>query len=173
MGQPFLYSLGICVAGAVLEGLFAGRGVKLRLAELRLPRLAPPLWAWALIGLGYYAICFAVCYRLFTAPEPTALTYASLALLGGLMFVNAFWNYVFFRMRSPYHAFLLSVPYTLLAVSLFLVLLAADRRASAILSPYLAYLLFGNFWGYRVWKLNAPSSDPPPARRGSSQNRAC
>jgi tryptophan-rich sensory protein len=156
MGQPFLYSLGICVAGAVLEGLFAGRGVKLRLAELRLPRLAPPLWAWALIGLGYYAICFAVSYRLFTAPEPTALTYASLALLGGLMFVNAFWNYVFFRMRSPYHAFLLSVPYTLLAVSL-----------------YLAYLLFGNFWGYRVWKLNAPSSDPPPARRGSSQNRAC
>jgi translocator protein len=166
MGQPFLYSLGICVAGAVLEGLFAGRGVSLRLAELRLPRFAPPLWAWVLIGFGYYAICFAVSYRLFSAAEPTALTYASLTVLGGLMFVNALWNYVFFRMRSPYYAFLLSVPYSLLAASLFLVLLAVDRGASAIFSPYLANLLFGNIWGYRVWKLNPPSNESPPARRG-------
>jgi len=83
-----------------------------------------------------------------------------------LVFVNALWNYVFFRMRSPYYAFLLSVPYTLLAVSFFLVLLATDRGASAFFSPYLAYLLFGNFWGYRVWRLNPPSNDPPPARRG-------
>ncbi len=163
MGHPLLYSLGACVVGAVLEGLFAGRGIKQRLAELRLPRFAPPLWAWVLIGLGYYMICFAVSYRLFSSSEPAALTYTSLALLGGLMFVNAFWNYFFFRRRSPYHAFLVSVPYSLLAVLLFVVLLRTDLVAAGCLSPYIAYLLFGNIWGYQVWKLNPARNEPSTA----------
>jgi benzodiazapine receptor len=163
MGQPLLYSLVACVAGAVLEALFAGSGIKQRLAELRLPPFAPPLWAWALIGLGYYTICFAVSYRLLSSPKPTALTYASLALLGGLMFVNAFWNYFFFRTRNLYHAFLVSVSYSLFAMLFFLVLLRTDLVAAGCLSPYVAYLLFGNIWGYRVWKLNPPLNESSTA----------
>ena len=158
MGLSLLYAVGICVAGAMLEGLFAGRRIKQRFAELRLPRFAPPLWTWILIGLGYYAMCFAVSYRLLCAPA-TALTYASLAMLGGFMFVNAFWNYFFFRTRNTYHAFLVSVHYSLMALFLFVLLLRTDPVAAGCLSPYLVYLAFGIAWGYWVWKLNPPPGE--------------
>jgi hypothetical protein len=44
MDRPLLYSLGICAISVALEKLFAGGGIKQRVAELRVPRFVPPLW---------------------------------------------------------------------------------------------------------------------------------
>jgi hypothetical protein len=65
MTRAIVYSLAICVLGAALEGLFAGSGIKQRLANLRLPSYAVPFWGWMGIGGLYYLICFAILYRLF------------------------------------------------------------------------------------------------------------
>lgn len=153
MHPPLLYSLGICVVSAVLEGLFAGRGIKQRLAELRVPRFAPPLWTWIVIGLGYYAICFAVLFRLFSQ-EKTGLRDAALVLLGVMMFINAAWNWFFFRSRNLRHAFAIGLPYGLVALALFAVLLRLDAVAAWWLLPYLVYLLYASVWSYRIMQLN-------------------
>ena len=154
MPPALLYSLGICVASAVLEGVFAGSGIRPRLAGLRAPRFTPPLWTWIVIGLGYYAICFLLLYRLFSLPEETALRSVALVLLGVLMFVNAVWNWFFFRTRNLRHAFAIGLPYGIVALVLFFVLLRLDPVAAWWLSPYLVYLLYAGLWGYRVWRLN-------------------
>jgi len=153
MTRALIYSLVICAAGAGLEGLFAGSGIRQRLAELRLPKYAVPFWGWIIIGGLYYVICFAISYRLFLTP-PSALRNAAFALLATIMFVNALWNYFFFRTRNLFHAFLLGLPYGVIAVALFVVLLRVDQRAAWWLSPYLLYLFYGSIWGYRTWKLN-------------------
>jgi tryptophan-rich sensory protein len=155
MSRALIYSLGICIASVALEGVFAGSGIKRRLAELRVPRFAPPLWGWIVIGLCYYAICFSVLYRLFSLPPASGLQErAPLALLGGVMLTNAFWNYFFFRTRNLLHAFLIGIPYSVLAVVLFGLLLGLDRTAAWVLFPYLVYLFYANYFGYRIWKLN-------------------
>lgn len=155
MSRALIYSFVVCLVSVVLEGAFAGSGIKSRLAELRVPRLAPPLWGWIAIGLCYYAICFSVLYRLFRSPADSR---APLALLAGVMLTNAFWNYYFFRTRNLLHAFLIGIPYSLLAVVLFGFLVQSDRAAAWILFPYLAYLLYANYFGYRIWKLNQSPS---------------
>ncbi len=161
MSSALFLSLAICGVAALLEGVCAGGGIKARLAELRTPlRLNPPLWVWVLIGIGYYVICFAVLYRCFSLP-PSGLRKTALALLGGMMLSNALWNVFFFRTRNLFHAFLIGVPYSAVAVLLFFLLLCGlDRPSAWWLSPYLGYLFFANVFGYKVWKLNPPRSPP-------------
>jgi benzodiazapine receptor len=155
MMHAFIYSLAICAFGAGLEGLFAGTGIKQRLANLRQPSFALPFWGWMLIGGSYYLICFAVLYRLFLLP-PTSGRTAAFVLLGSMMFINALWNYFFFRTRNLFHAYLLGLPYNAIAISLFLLLLLRiDRTAAGCLLPYIFYLFYANIWGYRIWKLNS------------------
>lgn len=155
--QAVCYSLAICVLGAVLEGAFAGSGVRQRLASLRLPSYAVPFWGWMVIGALYYTICFAVLYRLLLLPASTGRMVA-LALIATFMFVNALWNYFFFRSRNLRHAFFLGLAYSAVAISLFLLLLLRlDRTAAWIFLPYLLYLFYAALWGYRAWKLNPPN----------------
>ena len=68
MSRAILFSLAICALGAALEGLFAGSGIRQRLATVRSPSYAVPFWGWMVIGALYYVICFAVLYRLFLLP---------------------------------------------------------------------------------------------------------
>jgi len=157
MPRAIIYSLAICALGAALEGLFAGRGIRQRLAAIRLPSYAVPFWGWMVIGALYYLICFAVLYRLFLLP-PSLLRSVAFALLGAIMFINALWNYFFFRTGNLFHAFLLGLPYSAIAISLFLLLfLRVDRMAAWCLFPYILYLFYASIWGYRIWKLNSPS----------------
>src|SRR2546423_7637971 len=109
MTRAILYSLAVCGLGAALEGIFAGSGIKQRLASLRLPSYAVPFWGWMVIGGLYYVICFSVHYRLFLLPTSPGRT-AAFALIGAFMFINALWNYFFFRPRNLFHADLLGLP---------------------------------------------------------------
>ena len=137
-----------------LEGLLAGGGIRQRLAELRTPRFAPPLWGWTVIGTFYYVICFAVLYRLFSLPAKSELRNVALGLAIAMMLINALWNWFFFRTRNLFHAFLVGVPYTLVALVLFSSLLRADHAAALWLAPYIVYLCYASVWSYRIWKLN-------------------
>ena len=56
MTRAILFSLAICALGAALEGLFAGSGIRQRLATVRSPSYAVPFWGWMVIGALYYVI---------------------------------------------------------------------------------------------------------------------
>ena len=153
MNRALIYSLGLCALGAGLEGVLAGRGIKQRFAELRFPRYSPPLWGWVVIGVAYYVICFAVLYRLFGLP-PTAFRNGAIALVVTVLLVNAIWNYFFFRKRNLWLAFVLGLPYSAVALTLFFFLVRLDRTAASWWLPYVVYLFYAGTFSYRVWKLN-------------------
>jgi tryptophan-rich sensory protein len=155
MNSPLLYSLVICAISATLEGILAGRGVEARFADLRLPRYSPPLPVWFVIGGVFYLICFTVLYRLFSLPA-SGLRDAALALLVGMMLMNALWNYVFFRVRDLFLSFVACLPYGLMAVALLALTLKLDRLATLALLPYILYLGYAGAWGYGLWRLNRP-----------------
>jgi benzodiazapine receptor len=150
-------SLGICIVGAILEGLAAGSNVKQFFAKLRIPPYSPPLWAWYIIGALYYLICFTILYRLFRYNGATQLWKAAFTLILIVMATNALWNYIFFRARTLLGAFLLGFPYTLVAIGLFVCLIQFDKVAAWAFVPYLIYLIYAAWWSYALLKLNGPS----------------
>ena len=154
MNGALLFAAIACAISAALEGLFAGRGVKEHMASLRMPRYSPPLWLWYIIGAVYYVGCFVVLYRLLGHVPPSGSRTAALVLTLLLMSINAGWNYIFFRARSLRGAFLAGVPYNLIALALMVALLPLDSTAALVFAPYVLYLIYANFWGYRLWRLN-------------------
>jgi tryptophan-rich sensory protein len=159
VSRALVFALAVCVVSVALEGLFAGSGIKQRLAELKVPPRVPPLWGWIIIGTSYYVICFVLLYRLFAKSETVPLRQWALASLLVMMLVNALWNYFFFRTRNLLHAYLIGLPYSLIALLLLGLLVNIDRPAALCLLPYVLYLFYANLFGYRVWQLN---SRPPP-----------
>lgn len=156
--RPALIAFVLCVVAAALESVAAGGGVKARFAQLRLPRLSPPLTVWIAIGVGYYVMCFVILSRLLAAPlVNSAMGRVALGLTCALMLANAAWGLLFFRRRNLRASFLAFPPYVVLTLALGAALLRVDRIAAMILAPYLLYLVYATWWGYRLWRLNEPS----------------
>jgi tryptophan-rich sensory protein len=144
----------ICVVTAAAEGLFAGSGIRNRLASLRRPPFSPPFVVWVLIGLGYYVVAFTILYRLFRTGLPGAAHVVALWCVGLLLFVNALWNYFFFRKRDLRASLILNIPYGLIAIGLSAALIRVGDGIIWVFVPYLVYLVYGLYYGYATWRLN-------------------
>jgi tryptophan-rich sensory protein len=92
----WLIAIGLCVVAAGFEGLCAGRDPLAKLRALRQPRWSPPIWAWVLIGIAWYAISLVALAQLIphfaTRPAPVVLLVA-------LMLGNGAVNLFQFRME--------------------------------------------------------------------------
>ena len=151
---PLLTSLGICAASGALEGVLAGRGIKQRFAELQLPPYSPPLAVWSAIAVLYYGICGVVLYRLVAGWRDDQTHHWAIALLLTIMIINAIWNYTFFRMKNLKVSFLIGVPYAPAAIVLVWLLFQIDVIAARVFLPYLLYLIYAGWWGYKLWRIN-------------------
>jgi len=152
--SAILSSLGICVISAILEGILSGKDINSVFAKLKFPPYSAPLWIWYIIGVVYYAICSFILFRIFRRDDDALLKNFALALLLVMMGVNAFWNYVFFRLENLFLSFFAFAFYPLIAVSLFICLLQFDKTAGWAIVPYLFYLIYAIYWSYGLWKLN-------------------
>jgi benzodiazapine receptor len=148
-----LGALAICVAAAVLEGLFAGREVKRRLAELRQPPHSPPFGVWVAIGLAYYLICFVVLTRL-GASATSPLRWLAFALVVVLLSGNAAWNLTFFRQKNIEVSAIVSLVYAAVALSVAVLLAVVDSVSALVFLPYLIYLAYGTWWVLALRRLN-------------------
>jgi tryptophan-rich sensory protein len=166
-------ALAVCAAAALLEGVLAGRGVKQRFAELRLPSFSPPFAIWVSIGIVYYLICFLILHRLLIADSYSLPIKAAFALVVGVMLSNAAWNHLFFRRQSLRASFVALFPYGALVLTLAGLLLWVDPVGLTILLPYLLYLAYVTWWTYRLWQSNRPPewvlrADASPAEAGTA-----
>ena len=157
--SAILVSVVACFTAAALEGVCAGRNLKSYFAELRWPRYSAPLWVWYIIGGVYYLVFFFVLYRILRIDRDSTLRSATLGLLLFMMTVNAVWNYVFFRARNLFLAFIGSSLFPIFDLALLVCLLSLDRISALALAPYLLYRIYGVWWGFGLWKLNGRLTD--------------
>lgn len=156
--SAILISLGVCVIAATLEGVCAGKNVKLFFTKLRFPRYSAPLWLWSIIGGLYYIIFCFVIYRLLRLGNDSSLWYASLMLILFMMLVNALTNYIIFRAQNLRLSFIIGNLFPIMDITLFICLVQLDKVAAWSLIPYLIYRIYALWWGYGLWKLNGRES---------------
>lgn len=152
--RGLLTAAAICVVSAAIEGLCAGSGVKAFFATLRTPKYSAPLPVWYAIGVGYYVTFGLILYRLLVLPGPSRSAQGALALVVTMMLANALWNFVFFRARNLFIAFVTSSAAPLADIVLFIWLLRLDQPSALALVPYLAYRVYAVWWGYALWAAN-------------------
>ncbi|HEX3231552.1 MAG TPA: TspO/MBR family protein [Pyrinomonadaceae bacterium] len=153
--SALLLSIGICVLGAILEGIAAGSNIKPLFAKLRFPSYSAPLWVWYIIGVLYYATYGFILYRILRYDGVSILRPIAFALVLVIMAANAFWNYVFFRAQRLYYGFVVGLLYSVVAFALFVCLLQFDRVAAWAQVPYLLYLTYAYRWSRGLLRLNS------------------
>ena len=156
--NPSFWALAICAVAALCEGIVSGSGVQARFAELRLPKRAPRLWSWSVIGGAYYVLFFFLLRSILAGPSIPFWTSLTLTLTAVLLIANASWNWIFFRRKNLWLSVVFFVPYLLLAVTLAGVLHHVRSPLSAWYALYIVYLAYASWWAYRVWQLNCDSS---------------
>lgn len=148
----------ICIAAAALEGALAGRGVRQRLAQLRMPPYSPPFALWLVIGFLFYAMCFAILRRLLGSGGAVPSHRVALLLLILVLLANALWSVLFFRWRDLCASFFDFIPYAALVAASVGLVARAYPLGAIFLFCYCLYLIYAINWGYRLWRLNAPKA---------------
>jgi len=148
-----LISIIICALFAVLGGLLMGEGSSDWLLTLNQPWYSLPLWGWYIVGAVYYIMCITILYRVLSQHKSQDRKYA-LGLVIAMMAGNVFWNYLFFGLANTFAGFISLLPFTLLVVILFKLLLKFDRTTAWILFPYLLWLVYDIIWAHEVWVMN-------------------
>ncbi|MGA8270856.1 MAG: tryptophan-rich sensory protein [Candidatus Sulfotelmatobacter sp.] len=149
--RPWIPASLFVIFGVIAEAICAGKDPVGAMKRLRQPPWALPMAAWYVVGICYYAMCFAVVYRLEASGEATR---TRLVLIAGLMLANAAWNLIFFRLRAFRWSFWFYLPYGLLVAILIGVLWSVDKLSASLLLVYSAYLPYALAWSYVVLKLN-------------------
>jgi tryptophan-rich sensory protein len=150
----YFIALLICVAAAAFEAVCAGRDPMGQLKATKQPSWSPPNWVWVLIGVAWYAICFWGLARLLSFWPDQRLP---VLLLTALMLANASANIFSFRMKRLDLAFYFLFPYWLLLAAFCWTAWPMDRLTVSLFAIYAVYQVYAAFWGYYLWRLNAPT----------------
>jgi tryptophan-rich sensory protein len=135
-----------------LEGLCAGHDPLRKLRQLQQPRWSPPSLVWILVGIFWYAVCFAVLVRLL----PTYREHSgSVWLLIVVMTANAGANIPQFRLRRLDIAFFYLFPYWGI-LGAFIWSIRHDRVALLLFGIYSAYQGYAAAWEWALWQMNKP-----------------
>jgi tryptophan-rich sensory protein len=127
------------------------------LKKLRQPSWSPPGWLWVLIGLCWYAACFAGLIRLLPDWPASQLP---VLLLVALMVLNAAANIPLFRMRRLDIALAFFVPYWPVLAAFLWIVCPIDPLVCSLFSAYAVYQGYAAAWGHQLWKLNRLPPSP-------------
>jgi benzodiazapine receptor len=154
MGMTCIWALLIVIASAGFEGACAGRDPMGQLRSLNQPSWSPPTWAWVLIGIAWYGICFFGLVRLLPFWPGRKLP---VILLGALLLANGAANVPLFRLRRLDLALAFFVPYWALLAAFMWSAWPLDRPTWALFAAYSLYQFYAAAWGYRLLRMNRPA----------------
>jgi translocator protein len=146
-------ALGLCTLSIIFEVFGVSKQGKIWFENLRQPKYSFPFWIWYFIGGLYYLICGIVAYRIFLFKDESTFALA-LILLIALMFINGLTNYILFKLRSLGAFYFAIFPFSIITISLFIVLLRLDELAAWVLFPYVLWLLYDVYYFHFLWKMN-------------------
>ncbi|WP_096393373.1 TspO/MBR family protein [Halorubrum trapanicum] len=127
-------------------------------ASLELPSFYPPGWAFGVVWPILYALLGAAAALVYLAGRDGGASAGrvrtALALFGVQLAVNVAWSPVFWGLERPDLGLAVLVVLLPLVVATIRAFDRVDRRAAALLVPYLAWVCFATALNYAIWTLN-------------------
>ncbi|MEZ3164369.1 TspO/MBR family protein [Halorubrum sp. RMP-47] len=152
------------VGAAVAVNLIGALGVPFTdtesawFAALELPAFYPPGWAFGVVWPILYALLGAAAALVYLGGRDGATTggraRTALALFGVQLVVNVAWSPVFWGLERPDLGLVLLAVLLPLVVATIRAFDRVDRRAAALMLPYLAWVSFATALNYAIWTLN-------------------
>ncbi len=144
-------------AAAAIGGAATRRSVDSWYDTLRKPTVTPPKAVFGPVWTLLYGAMALAAWLDWRQGRREGDARLALGLYGLQLGLNTLWSVVFFGLRSP----ALALPVIGLLWSSIAAWLRAsarlDRRAAALIAPYLAWVGFASYLNLRIWQLNRGS----------------
>lgn len=138
---------------AAIGGAATATSVGTWYRTLHKPTWNPPDWIFGPVWTLLY-VCMAVAaWRVWRGSEPEAGR-RTLILFGVQLGLNALWSVLFFGLRQPGWAFAEVIVFWACLVLLLVRFGRADRIATTLWAPYVAWVSFASVLNGTIWWLN-------------------
>lgn len=148
----FVISITICQFAGIIGSIFTASSVTNWYVTLEKPDFTPPGWIFAPIWVILYFLMGISLYLLWiskTKDNRKAFTAFAVQLI-----LNASWSFLFFGLKSPLYG-LIDILFLLAAIILtILFLYKISVLATALLVPYLVWVVFATVLNYNILLLN-------------------
>ncbi|WP_128477522.1 TspO/MBR family protein [Halorussus pelagicus] len=143
----------VCELAGIVPSLLTADEVATWYPTLAKPAFTPPSWLFGPVWTTLYLLMGVALYLVWRSDDGRPRTVA-LALFGAQLVLNAAWTMVFFGAQAIFGG--LVVILVLLATILATIGAFAriDRRAAALLVPYLLWVGFATALNLQIWRLN-------------------
>ncbi|MDS0297449.1 tryptophan-rich sensory protein [Halogeometricum sp. S1BR25-6] len=136
----------------VVGGVATASAVGTWYVTLVQPSFAPPSWVFGPVWTTLYALMGTAAFLVSRSADPRARG-ALFAFVGHLL-LNVAWSLAFFGLQSPLYGLVVIVPLLGAIAGVTVLFGRIDRRAAALMLPYLAWVTFATALNYRFWVLN-------------------
>jgi benzodiazapine receptor len=144
----------ICVLLGAAGGLITAPQIATWYTTLDKPGFTPPNWVFGPVWTVLYALQGAAAWLVWKAGLDRRAVRVALALFTLQFVLNVAWSPAFFGLESPILGLVVIVPLWVAIVATIAAVARVERRAAALLVPYLAWVSFATALNYAIWTLN-------------------
>ncbi|QIB72925.1 tryptophan-rich sensory protein [Halogeometricum borinquense] len=136
----------------LIGGVATASAVETWYTTLAQPSFAPPDWVFGPVWTTLYALMGTAAFLVSRSDD--SRTRPALYAFVGHLGLNVSWSLAFFGLQSPLYGLVVIVPLLVAIVAVTALFGRVDRRAAALMLPYLVWVAFATALNYQFWALN-------------------
>ncbi|MFC4449122.1 TspO/MBR family protein [Halorussus aquaticus] len=143
----------VCELAGIVPSILTADEVATWYPTLVKPAFTPPSWVFGPVWTALYLLMGVALYLVWRS-DRSRVRRTALALFGVQLALNAAWTLVFFGSQAIVGGLAVIVALLALVVATVAAFARIDRRAAALLVPYLLWVGFATALNYELWRLN-------------------
>lgn len=149
-----LGSVLLCELAGIVPSILTAEDVATWYPTLAKPAFTPPNWLFGPVWTTLYLLMGVALYLVWRSDRGRTRRLA-LAAFGVQLALNAGWTLVFFGAHAIFGGLVVIVALVAAILVTIALLARIDRRAAALLLPYLLWVGYATALTYEIWRLNA------------------
>lgn len=152
-GPSLLTCIAFCEAVGIVPSALTRDEITNWYATLEKPNRTPPDWVFGPVWTTLF-LMMGISLYLLRRERSGARRSVATGLFVLQLGLNALWTMVFFGRRSPLGGLLVIFPLVFAIFGTILAIATVNRRAAALLVPYLLWSAFATTLNLDIWRLN-------------------
>jgi benzodiazapine receptor len=144
----------VCQLAGIVGSVFTRASIPTWYATLQKPTFTPPNWLFAPVWFFLYLLMGIAAYLIWSKGIQNREVIIALSIFGIQLVLNMLWSFLFFKLQSPFYAFIEILILWLAILLTILYFLKISRIASFLLLPYIFWVSFAAVLNFYIWRLN-------------------
>lgn len=148
-----VFFISICYLGAYLGSIATFSSVNGWYSTINKPSFSPPNWIFGPVWTTLYTLMGISMWVIYLEKDKVDIKKQTFYFFSQLFF-NCIWSYLFFYLKNPLYGLIDIIILWVLILLTIISFWQINKKASALLIPYILWVSFAGFLNFMIWKLN-------------------